>query len=132
MVLAHATGCEKIARDPTHWAKAVSDAAVELRQPTQAISTLRATYEADRAARDVVHPPISDPGRCRYCGKPWLRFGGTRFDGHVTCAVSDDFQRGLVEVLDTGVSYASVGLQIGVGDNVVRAWWLAVKRSPGR
>lgn len=89
---------------------------------------LAVQYANDRAKQDAAHPPITTPNRCRYCGRGWQRFGGTQFDGHVICVVSPDFQRALVDVLDTGVSYAVIGEQIGVSPNIVRAWWHAVKR----
>lgn len=106
----------------------MSGSSAQLKLTSRAPGELRATYEADRAARDAAHPPIFDPSRCRYCGKHWYRFGGTQFEGHVTCAVSQEFLHAIVDVLDSGVSYVSVGLEIGVSHNIVRAWWRTMKR----
>lgn len=92
--------------------------------------SLREAFEMERAVQDAKHPPLADPNKCRYCGRFWQRFGASHFDGHVACAVSPEFQHWLTTaVLDTGRSYSSVADELGIGLNVVRAWWKTVKRS---
>lgn len=126
----HAAGGEASARNPTDRAKTMTEPDSEQVPPSSpGLTALRTAYLRDRAARDVAHPPITVPHRCRYCQKTWQRFGGTQFDGHVICSVSAEFMNRIVGILDAGISYAAIATQLGVNANVVRAWWMFVKRS---
>lgn len=96
------------------------------------LAGLRSTYDAERARLDANHPPITAVDHCRYCGKRWLRWHGSRLDGHVRCVVSQEFLHHVVEVLDgdARATYVSVAAALGVTPSVVRAWRNSVKRNP--
>lgn len=99
------------------------------------LTALVAAFEADRAAIDAAHPPLGHHLRvgvrdqCRYCGGTWQLWNGARFEGHVRCAVSEQFQRELVCVIDADprLTFTAVGLALGVSTSVIRAWWVNVK-----
>jgi len=113
-----------------HYRATLDRLQAEAIESTTSRMSLREAYETERAVRDEKHPPVSDPNLCRYCGRFWQRFGATHFDGHVACAVSTEFQRWLTTtILDKGRSYASVADEMGISQNVVRAWWKITKRS---
>ena len=99
-------------------------------QQAEPLRRLRTLYENDRAARDQQHPPLASHGQCRYCGRPWFRYGGTAFEGHATCIVSTEFQGDVVAILDCGVSFAELASCLGVSPSIVRAWWHGLKQSP--
>lgn len=97
------------------------------------LTALVAAFAADRAAMDAAHPPAASRDRCRYCGGIWQLWNGARFEGHVRCAVSEQFQRELVCLFeaDPKLTYQAVALALGVSHGVIRAWWVNVK-SPRR
>lgn len=60
---------------------------------------------------------------CRYCGKRWLPFAGSRLDGHAACIVDEAFKRRVGEILRLPtVTYAEVAEVLGVTSGVVRSW----------
>ena len=49
------------------------------------------------SSRDIVNreaAPAAD-GKCRYCGRGWVRWPGSKLDGHARCLVTSDFQDAL-------------------------------------
>ena len=77
----------------------------------------------------------SDPGRepntCRYCGRHWIPWAGSKLDGHAACVVTPEFKAHVAELLRApSISYAKIAAIIGVSASVVRSWTLADK--PGR
>jgi hypothetical protein len=83
------------------------------------LSNLVASQRARWCADDPSAPPLT----CRYCGKHWRRWTGSKLDGHAACIVTDDFKQKLSEILRSPtVSYQEVADAIGVTPSVVRAW----------
>lgn len=74
---------------------------------------------------DRAHPPIAASDVCRYCHKPWRRWNGSKFLGHVRCAVSRTFVEKLARVMDRNpqITFAAMALALGVTTAVIRAWW---------
>lgn len=77
---------------------------------------------------------VSDPGApadtCRYCGKYWRQWTGSKLDGHAACIVTPDFKRHVGELLrDPHVSYSAIGNAIGVTPSVVRSWTFPIRSS---
>lgn len=89
------------------------------------LKTIREAFELDRKVWDLCFPPVDDHHRCRYCGAPWQHWANSRFDGHVRCAVSIQFQRRLAKFIDEniGITYSAVGIALEVQQSIVRAWW---------
>lgn len=75
--------------------------------------------------------PGADPNTCRYCGRFWRQWAGSKLDGHAACIVTDDFKRRLVDLLrDPHVTYKQIADAIGVTIAVVRSWTYPI-RTPG-
>lgn len=78
---------------------------------------------ASQRARWCADDPGAPPLTCRYCGKHWRRWAGSKLDGHAVCLVTDDFKQRLSEILRSPmVSYQEIADAIGVTPSVVRAW----------
>jgi hypothetical protein len=79
---------------------------------------------ASQSARWCADDPGALPDTCRYCGKHWCRWAGSKLDGHAACIVTDDFKRQLAALLrhSPDVTYQAVANAIGVSLAVVRAW----------
>lgn len=73
--------------------------------------------------------PGAEPDMCRYCGKHWRQWAGSKLDGHAACIVTPEFKRRLADLLRSspGVTYASVAVAIGVTTAVVRSWTYPIK-----
>jgi hypothetical protein len=101
--------------------------------PTWQLGQLADALRAEVARRRAAYPEIAD-GVCRFCGKPWPKWLGSKMDGHAACAVSPDFMRQVVAFSDEhySVSLTTIASRLGVGDGVVRAWWNIVKGNPRR
>ena len=79
------------------------------------IASQRALWCADH--------PSAKPNTCRYCGKHWRRWTGSKLDGHSACIVTDDFKQKLSEILcSPTVSYQVIADALGVTPAVVRSW----------
>jgi hypothetical protein len=88
---------------------------------------LRAEYLAARQlAQQQVRWDVGDSRGlriCRYCGKSWQPFAGSRLDGHAACLVGASFKRRVGELLRLPtVTYAEVAETLGVTSGVVRSW----------
>lgn len=72
--------------------------------------------------------PGAEPNTCRYCGKHWRRWAGSKLDGHAACIVTDDFKRRLSEILRSpSVTYQAIADAIGVTSAVVRSWTFPIR-----
>lgn len=77
--------------------------------------------------------PGADPNTCRYCGKHWRKWAGSRLDGHAACIVTEDFKRELCEILRApSVTYQVIADAIGVTPSVVRSWTFPIKTNKPR
>lgn len=95
---------------------------------------LRVAYDADRGERlrGALHPSGCPSGICRYCGKHWRYWAGSKLDGHAQCTVSAAFKQRLAALLlDSPVSFQVVAGALGVSQSTVRAWfaWARVRRT---
>ncbi len=84
---------------------------------------LRARKEADAGAKYLA---LEAPHRrCRYCGKFWIMWPGSRLDGHVRCAVTPTFMYLVRDFFrrHTTTTYAVVANKLDVGFGAVTAWW---------
>ena len=88
---------------------------------------------ASQGARWCAGYPAAEPNTCRYCGKHWRQWAGSKLDGHAACIVTEDFKRRLVELLRSPtVTYRMIADTIGVTPDVVRSWTYPIRtvRSP--
>ena len=77
--------------------------------------------------------PGAEPNTCRYCGKHWRQWVGSKLDGHAACIVTEDFKRRLGELLRSPkVTYQAIAEAIGVTPAVVRSWTHPIRSSPRR
>lgn len=98
--------------------------------------TLAELPDAYHAARETAsnaarHTAGATPrNTCRYCGKFWKPFAGTRADGHAKCNTTLAFQRAVYELWrrDLALSRDRIGEICGVSYSVVSAWIAHVKR----
>lgn len=96
---------------------------------TVTIESLRKLYEADRALTSFhaywdVGDPDAPPNLCRYCGKHWARWVGSKLDGHSACMVTDDFRQTLRELCwgHPEFTHKVLAEALGVSCSVVRMW----------
>jgi hypothetical protein len=73
--------------------------------------------------------PGAEPNTCRYCGRHWRQWFGSKLDGHAACIVTSDFKLRLAEILRSspGVTYATIASAIGVTPAVVRSWTYPIR-----
>lgn len=72
--------------------------------------------------------PGAEPNTCRYCGRHWRQWAGSKLDGHAACIVTKDFKQQLIELLRSPeVTYASIANVIGVTPAVVRSWTFPIR-----
>lgn len=80
-----------------------------------------AKYAADRVPPDT----------CRYCGRMWKLWAGSKLDGHAACIVDERFKYlARTALVDPRVTYNDVALAIGVSPSVVRSWTFPIKATP--
>lgn len=79
---------------------------------------------ASQRARCCAGHPGADPDTCRYCGKRWRPWAGSKLDGHAACVVTEDFKQQLAEVLRSSptMTYVALAKALGVTPGMVRAW----------
>lgn len=82
---------------------------------------------ASQRARWCRDFPGADPDTCRYCGKYWRPWAGSKLDGHAACIVTEDFKKRVGELLRSSptLTYAAIADVIGVTPGVVRSWAFA-------
>ena len=72
--------------------------------------------------------PGAEPDTCRYCGKRWRRWVGSKLDGHAACIVTEDFKQHVAALLRAPeVTYQAIGDAIGVTPSVVRSWTYPIR-----
>ena len=72
--------------------------------------------------------PGAEPNTCRYCGRHWRQWAGSKLDGHAACIVTEDFKQHLIALLRSPeVTYASIADAIGVTAAVVRSWTYPIR-----
>ena len=81
--------------------------------------------------------PGAEPNTCRYCGRHWRQWAGSKLDGHAACIVTEDFKQRLSEILRSspGMTYATIASVIGVTPAIVRSWTYPIRSAshrPGR
>lgn len=85
---------------------------------------------AAQRAREKIGQLDQKPNTCRYCGRYWQRWAGSKLDGHAACLVTEDFKRDLVELLRSApaITYPAVATATGVSSSVVRSWTFSIRR----
>lgn len=85
------------------------------------LDDLPAAYAAARAVPITTDPP---PQTCRYCGKHWRHWAGSKHDGHVVCVVTPEFQRELLKLYrsDPKISKQAIANVCGVTLSTVCGW----------
>lgn len=82
---------------------------------------------SQRARWDAADPG-APPDACRYCGRHWRRWEGSKLDGHAACIVTEDFKLRVKRLLKSPtVTYEAVGRVIGVSAAVVRSWTFPIR-----
>ena len=72
--------------------------------------------------------PGAEPNTCRYCGRHWRQWAGSKLDGHAACIVTEDFKQRLVALLQSStVTYQAIADAIGVTPSVVRSWTYPIR-----
>lgn len=72
--------------------------------------------------------PGAEPNTCRYCGRHWRQWAGSKLDGHAACIVTEDFKQHLMVLLRAPeVTYAAIANVIGVTPSVVRSWTYPIR-----
>ena len=72
--------------------------------------------------------PGAEPNTCRYCGRHWRQWAGSKLDGHAACIVTEDFKQRLVDLLRSPmVTYQAISNAIGVTPAVVRSWTYPIR-----
>lgn len=83
---------------------------------------------ASQGARWCADFPGAEANTCRYCGRHWRRWNGSKLDGHAACIVTDDFKLYVTELLSSStVTYAAIAEIIGVSPSVVRSWSFPIR-----
>lgn len=81
-------------------------------------------------ARWCADYPGAEPNTCRYCGKYWRLWAGSKLDGHAACIVTNDFKGRLNAILRSPhVTYTMVANAIGVSPAIVRSWTSPMRTS---
>ena len=86
---------------------------------------------ASQRARWCADDPGAEPNTCRYCGRHWRQWTGSKLDGHAACIVTDDFKQHLSGLFrsNPGMTYDAIATAIGVTPAVVRSWTYPLTRS---
>ena len=65
---------------------------------------------------------------CRYCGRWWRIWKGSKLDGHAACIVDERFKFLVrTKLSNPRVTYRDVGLAIGVSASVIRSWTFPIR-----
>ena len=73
--------------------------------------------------------PGAEPNTCRYCGRHWRQWVGSKLDGHAACVVTEEFKREIGELLRSSpaITYQTIATAIGVTPAVVRSWTYPIR-----
>lgn len=91
------------------------------------LDELHDEYKASRARQNAKakFPSETAAGAdtCRYCGRFWRKWTGSKLDGHAKCLVDERF-RFLMRTctVNPQLSYDKIGQRLGVTVSVVRCW----------
>jgi len=79
---------------------------------------------ASQRARWCADDPGAEPNTCRYCGRHWRKWTGSKLDGHAACVVTADFKQQLAEMMRScpDVTFLAVARALGVSPAVVQSW----------
>lgn len=96
------------------------------------VALLDAFHASRRSVAQRARWEPADPGMppltCRYCGRYWRRWAGSKLDGHAACVVTEDFKLRVGALLRSPtVTYGAVGEVIGVTPAVVRSWTFPIR-----
>lgn len=97
------------------------------------LAEIRDRYFASRLvvsqrARWDASDPGAPPDTCRYCGKHWRKWAGSKLDGHAKCVVDEDFKARLRELLrDPMLTFGAVAAALDVTPSVVRSWTFPIR-----
>lgn len=74
------------------------------------------------------------PDRCRYCGRWWRPWSGSKLDGHASCVITEAFKQQLLETLDRnpGLQLRAVAEALAVTIASVRCWVSDARAARGR
>ena len=86
--------------------------------------------DAREAARRNAEPYDPESTTCRYCRRRWVRWHGSKLDGHAGCIVGDDFKLSLTTTMikDAALTIPAVASALGVTVAVVRSWTFPLNR----
>lgn len=81
------------------------------------------------AMREAVYAGVEvPPETCRYCGRYWKQWPGSKLDGHSKCVITDDFKHLVRDFVNRPeITYAMVGAALGVSPSVVRSWTFPIR-----
>lgn len=76
--------------------------------------------------------PGAEPNTCRYCGRHWRQWTGSKLDGHAACVVTKDFKQRLADLFRSspGLTFRTIADAIGVTPAVVRSWTFPTRSAP--
>lgn len=91
------------------------------------LAVLTERYHAERARVEstaMFATPTQRQDACRYCGKQWFRWVGSKMDGHVQCLVGAEFKSLVRETWHSGprITLRAIAARLGVTTAIVRAW----------
>lgn len=90
-----------------HSLKTLHDAYVAARTETNATAALRSDVDAT----------------CRYCGKYWCKWPGSKLDGHAQCVVTPAFKQLACSIYrDPTITTRDMANALGVTEAVIRSW----------
>lgn len=90
---------------------------------TDVLDDILQRFHLERIRREATANQDPDPDRCRYCGKWWRKWNGSRLDGHAKCVVGSEFKQYLrTTLMHTSVSFMKISERLGVTESVVRSW----------
>jgi hypothetical protein len=81
---------------------------------------------AEARADQLEHSEADEADRCRYCGRSWIRWAGSKLDGHAVCTVTKAFRARLLGDMTSArgeLTYDVVASKLGVSEATVQAWY---------
>lgn len=91
------------------------------------LAEIRDRFRSERSSQSrcakwcADHPAY--PDLCRFCGRRWIKWAGSKLDGHAKCIVGDDFKAWLRDQLrDPRLTYVAVADACDVSPAIVRSW----------
>jgi hypothetical protein len=101
------------------------------------LEQLRRRYEFDRMLTSAhaywdADDPNAPANTCRYCGRHWLKWFGSKLDGHASCVVTDDFKQILHDRVwhAADITIVAAATALGVSESVMRSWITPIAYKP--